>query len=269
MDHLHWISQLIMDTLPDVIVNIGDWYDMHSLSSWDKGTRNFEKRRYSADIESGNLGLEILEAPLLRYNKKRAKNKKAQYLPEKHYTLGNHEHRADRMAQKFPEFYGTVGTEEITQHWEDRGWNVHKFLHAEEIDGIVYVHFVPNPMTGKPLGGMIETRLKNVGRSFTMGHQQIFAYGNRYIGSQITHGLIAGSCYMHDEEYKGPAGSSVISGNHHWRGVVLKHQVRNGDYCLEPWDLNRLCVKYSGANSLKEYIQETYPNMGLSLGYSG
>jgi hypothetical protein len=37
-------------------------------------------------------------------------------------------------------------------------------------------------------------------------------------------GLVAGSFYMHDEEYKGP------QANDHWRGLVLKHNVKDGDY---------------------------------------
>jgi hypothetical protein len=42
--------------------------------------------------------------------------------------------------------------------------------------------------------------------------------GKRHIG------LVAGACYPFDEKYKG------YQGNHHFRGVVVKHDVKDGSY---------------------------------------
>jgi hypothetical protein len=44
---------------------------------------------------------------------------------------------------------------------------------------------------------------------------------------------VAGAFYQHDEEYAGP------QGNHYWRGIVYKHEVRDGDY-----DLMELSLPY-------------------------
>ena len=41
-DHLSWAGQYAVDMLPDTIVIIGDWWDMESLSSYDKGQKSFE-----------------------------------------------------------------------------------------------------------------------------------------------------------------------------------------------------------------------------------
>jgi len=247
LDHLTWIGRYIVERKPDVIVHLGDHYDFPSLSSYDKGKRSFEGRRYRADVQAGHDALEILEAPLNDYNKQRREYKEKQYKPEKHYILGNHEARADRAAENQPELSGLVGTEELTEYWQKRGWNVHRFGHVVDIDGIWYVHYVANPMTGKPLGGMIETRLKNVGNSFTMGHVQTLMYGLRYVGRKRQHGLVCGSCYLHDEDYKGPSSyESMMSGNQHWRGVIVKHQVEEGQYDPMFVSLDYLCRRYEG-----------------------
>jgi len=46
IDHLTWAGQYAVDKKPDVIVHIGDHWDMPSLSHYDKGTKSFEGRRY-------------------------------------------------------------------------------------------------------------------------------------------------------------------------------------------------------------------------------
>lgn len=263
-DHLYWLGQFIADTLPDVIINIGDWYDMPSLSYWDKGKRVFEGRRYKEDIKSGHEALEIVEGPLNAINLMRKRNRKGLYRPEKHYMLGNHEYRADKVANDSAEFEGVIGTETITKYWEDRDWNVHPFMRAVPVDGVWYCHYMANPFTSKPWGGQIDNRLKQVGNSFSMGHQQTFMYGQRVVGRNIHHGLVAGSFYLHDEEYKGPDGRSVVSGNNHWRGIILKHEVENGNYDLEKISMDRLCRRYEGVG-IAEYLTEHYPESRLTL----
>jgi hypothetical protein len=44
-------------------------------------------------------------------------------------------------------------------------------------------------------------------------------------------GLVAGSFYLHDEDYKGP------QGNKHWRGMLIKHAVQGGNYNLMEVDI--------------------------------
>ena len=54
-DHLGEMGEYIAEAQPDVIVHIGDHWDMPSLSSYDKGTAKIEGRRVRTDIESGNV----------------------------------------------------------------------------------------------------------------------------------------------------------------------------------------------------------------------
>jgi len=86
---------------------------------------------------------------------------------------------------------------------------------------------------------MIETRIKNIGASFTQGHTQGKKYGEILFPVGVRrHGLIAGSFYMHNENYRGPQAENE------WRGVVVKHEVRDGDYDPMFVSLNYLLREY-------------------------
>jgi hypothetical protein len=220
---------------------------MHSLSVYDRGKLKGEGSRIFDDIASGNAALEQLEAPIQAYNKGKRKNK---YTPRKVALLGNHEARIDRFVNDNPEWEGMVDYSHFD--WEDYGWEVHDFLEIVNIAGVRYSHFFANPMSGKPYGGMMETRLKNIGFSFTMGHQQVLKTGMRELGDGTIHrGLVAGSCYLHDEPYRGP------QGNHEWRGVLVKHECANGTYDLMEVSLNYLCRTYEGTD-LKSFMKKKY-----------
>ena len=87
-----------------------------------------------------------------------------------------------------------------------------------------------------------------------MGHQQTLMYTVRFVSDQSQHALVAGSCYLHDEDYKGP------QGNHHWRGIIVCHEVRNGSYDPMFISLNYLCRRYEGVE-LETFIAKKYPNL--------
>ena len=109
------------------------------------------------------------------------------------------------------------------------------------VDGFAHhnCHYFCNPSTGKTYGGMIETRIKNIGQSFTQGHLQEFKYGELQMPSgRRYHGCVAGAFYMHDEKYKTPQGNS------HWRGVVVKNEVQDGQYDIMKISLDYLIRKY-------------------------
>ena len=50
--HLKALGNYVAETRPEVLVCIGDWADMKSLCSYDKGTKGFDSRSYKDDIES-------------------------------------------------------------------------------------------------------------------------------------------------------------------------------------------------------------------------
>ena len=86
LTYLEAIGQYIVDKKPDVVVNVGDFWDFESLSSYDKGKLSFEGRRLQDDIEIGKIGMAKLLGPLKNYQKSNN-----DYNPRLVFTLGNHE----------------------------------------------------------------------------------------------------------------------------------------------------------------------------------
>lgn len=240
LDHLTWAGQYFVDHFAQredvTAIHLGDHWDFPSLSQYDRGKRAMEGRRVIADIEVGNKGFELLNAPLDAYNERRRANAKKQWHPRRVLLRGNHEYRAEREVESNPQLDGFLTMESL----KSPGWEVHDFLTPVDIDGVVYCHYFYNPMTGRPYGGQVATRLKNLGHSFTMGHQQTFDHAVRYVRGKPQIGLVAGAFYLHDEEYKGH------QGNDHFRGIIVKHQVEDGAYDIMQVSIDYLCRRYEG-----------------------
>ena len=230
LEHLEWAGRFIAEKRPDVVVCIGDFADMASLSSYDKGKRSFEGRRYRHDIDAAKRAMDLLMAPIL---------KEAGYNPRLILTIGNHEQRIVKATDTEPILEGTIGLEDLA--YDQWGWEVKPFLAVEKIDGVAYCHYFYNHNTGKPYAGQnLETRLKTIGMSFTMGHQQGLLTAIRDLADGTRQrGLVCGSFYQHNEEYRGPQANS------HWQGLVMKHEVRDGNYDLMEVSLGYLRRRYS------------------------
>lgn len=234
-NHITALSNYILDKKPTKIIIAGDWWDMPATSRWNSPLEQ-EGMTIEDDIHAGNAAMRLLMAPIKKYNESRTRWKKKRYNPPVYFTMGNHEAHLDRLVEAEPKLKGLIGYHLLNlECWDIK---VIPFLIPIEIDGIWYCHFFCNPNTGKGYSGMMETRLKNIGHSFTQGHLQGFQYGNRILpNGHWQYGLVAGSFYQHDETYKKQS-------NHHWRGVVMKHEVENGMYDVMQVSLNFLLKRY-------------------------
>lgn len=237
LDHLRACGNFIVEKKPDVIVHIGDHFDMKSLSSYDRGKKAAEGQRVQADIDAGIHAMNVLLEPLRRLQDKQRRNKKRVYDPRLVFCIGNHEQRIERHVEANAELEGFLGYGDLKL--QELGWEVHDFLQPVQIEGIAFSHYFYNPMSGRPYGGTIHTKLKNIKHSFVMGHQQglDIATVTNNLGQKLW-GLVAGSFYMHDEGYIGPQGQD------HWRGIVMLHNVRNGNYNPCIIDMDYLLEQY-------------------------
>jgi len=235
-EHLSWIGRYAVDQFAGAdleMIHVGDHADMPSLSSYDKGKKAMEGRRYRADIDAANEGFSVLNEPLERHNRGR----RTKWLPNRHMLLGNHEARVERACELDAQLDGVISLNDL--NYRELGWKVHPFLKPVTIDGVTYAHYFYNPNTGRPLcGESIHARLKTIGHSFTQGHQQGLQYGLRPVGSGRHHGLVVGSTYLHDEKYLGPQSMA------YWRGIVVCHQVERGQYDPMFVSLEYLCRRY-------------------------
>lgn len=249
LDHLRWIAEAIVEYKPDVVAHIGDHFDMPSLSLHEgPGSLKMEGARYEDDVATGNEAFATLCAPMEAEQARLIRRKQKRWEPRKLFLFGNHENRIHRAINAAPKFAGTIGD----HHLNTRDFERHPFLERVWQDGVLYSHYFQSSHSAHAIGGTIDNRLNKIGASFVQGHEQGFRYGTRIQASGATwHGLVAGSCYLHDEDYRGAQGQG------HWRGVVVLNEVRDGDFCVMPLTLDYLCRKYEGV-SLGEYLRKSY-----------
>lgn len=223
-----------MEKKPDVVVHLDDHWDFPSLSSYDVGKRQFEGRRYKADVEAGNKGMEILLAPLKAYNANAVKNHKERYKPRLVLTLGNHTHRLQRAIDNDPKLEGTIGFHDLALD----DWEVYPFLEVVTIEGVAFAHYLTSGVMGRPITSAAAILAKKH-MSAVVGHQQgkQVAHAVRADGKQMT-AVILGSSYPHEEEYLGS------QGNNHFRGIMMMHEVQDGAFDESFISLNFLKQKY-------------------------
>ena len=124
------IGKYIIAKKPDVIVCLGDFADMESLSSYDVGKKSFEGRSYSKDLWAARDAMDALLKPLFDFNERARRNKDKTYKPEMHLLLGNHEDRINRAINDDRKLDGLISTDDLP--YQD--WEVHKFLEVVTID---------------------------------------------------------------------------------------------------------------------------------------
>jgi transposase InsO family protein len=227
--HIEWLTRYALDKGPQVIIFAGDWWDLPSLSHWDaRGSESSEGRRLQADLDAGRKPMERLLEAFDREG----------WSPEIHFLMGNHEQRYFKAKNAQPHLL----------HGDPWDWLreeviVHDFLEVVKLDGVAYSHFHPANAKGQ----VTQTRMgapsareqcKRLMMSATAGHQQGLDIAILPTPNGMQRGLIAGSFYLHDEEYMGPL-------NHYWRGLIMKHNVRGGNYTLNEVDMDFLRRKYS------------------------
>lgn len=236
-DFLDWIGQYIIEKQPDVIVQGGDFSDMSSLSSYDAGKKSFEGRRYTTDIKASQQGMAKLLTPLSFLQYKQRRNKQKVYNPRKILTLGNHENRITRAINNDAKLEGLISISDLG--YESYGWEVIPFLKTIVVEGVAFSHYFVTGTAGRA-ASTANAQLNKKHMSCIAGHQQglQIATAHRADGQRLT-SVIAGSCYEHDEEYMGE------QGNIHWRGVLMLHEVNDGQFDLMPVSLSYLKKKYS------------------------
>lgn len=244
-DHMAWLGYAIAEYQPDTLVHLGDHWDFASLSQWSApGSLSKEGGRYIKDVDAGNDALTRLHEAMAGYKPKR-----------KIILRGNHEHRLTRAVESDPRFEGAFSFDDLN----DRalGWQVVPYVNGSPgvivLDGLTYAHYFANPNTGRPIGGTATYKLAAIGTPFVQGHVQGYDIGTRqYATGKVIRGIVAGSCYLHDEPYKGQA-------NAHDRCAVVLNEVEDGRFSEMPLTLDYLCRKYEGT-SLRRYMQRRYRN---------
>jgi hypothetical protein len=229
-ERFEWLGRYIHETVPDVVVCIGDWGDMESLSSYDKGKKSFEGRRYKKDVQC------VIDAQERMFYWVNQMEKK----PRMIMCLGNHDQgRISRVIQTHSEFEGLISIDDLK--YKEFGWEVYKFLDRVVVDEICYSHFFTSGVMNRAIGGenAAASLIKKQFMSCTAGHSHMrdFAERTRADGKKMM-GLVVGCYFEHDENY------ATVANSLWWRGLVMKHHVADGEYEPEFVPIEALRAKY-------------------------
>lgn len=215
-----WLANLIIDTRPDHVICMGDMADMPSMSSYDRGTKGYEGRRYKKDLWCVHDALNRIREPLVKRKKK---------LPKFWMLEGNHEKRITNATNNDAMLDGTIGFEDLL--YKDYGWETVRYNGGTPgvltLDGIAYAHYFTSGIMGRPISG-INPAAALLGKQFqscTQGHTHTTDYAVRTNASgSYIQGLVAG-CYLdYYAEWAGEANRLW------WSGVVMKENVNKGVY---------------------------------------
>jgi len=236
VDHLRWAGEYAAEKKPDVIIHLGDHWDMPSLSVYDVGKKSFEGRRYADDIQAGLKGMAAFLAPIRAEQQRLRLNKKKRWNPKLIFIIGNHEQRIERAIESDAKLEGLIGYKDL--QLDKLGWETHDFLAPVVVDGICYSHYFTSGVMGRPVSSaklLIQKKMM----SCVMGHVQDreIAYARKADGSHVT-GLFAGIFYVHDEDYLTP------QTNGSWSGIWMFHDVNDGAFHEQPISIESLRRKY-------------------------
>jgi len=222
------MAKFFRDHEVDMIVDIGDRFDMPSLSSYDKGKASFEARRLAKDFTAAREELELFREHLGDWDG---------YLI---HTQGNHEERLFRMYDEQPEVGDVFGSDP----WglEDAGYYTYGFREVVNINGVLWSHCFQNPtaLNGTIQTGTADIRMKNIGMPHVQGHQHgPLIHGQRLgVDGRPVSVLVCGASYTEHHSYNGPQRRDI------YRGAGILSNVWKGEY-----DLNMVRMK----TLLKEY----------------
>lgn len=241
LEHNRWIGEAIAKYEPDVVIDMGDGVDFQSLSR-HSGPMAREGQRLKADFDAYNESERLLREGMGSFKPKRMVR-----------LHGNHERRLTKFLEENPVLEGLIDLSQLNS----QGWEMVPYVGDHpgviQIDGIWYAHYFAQPNTGNAVTGTIATRIARIGGSFVQGHQQGLMRGDVPLATGRTYrGVAAGSCYLHDEGYKGVA-------NTHFRGVVVLNDVRNGQYLEMPLDIDYLCRQSTGT-TVARWLQRNRRN---------
>lgn len=231
-DRADCLGKFIKDTKPDVVINLGDTYDMPSLYRKTRG--KVHKGEYQRDINSGLDFLDRMWYPMRKTKRK---------MPHRVFLEGNHENRLRKALDKNPQFEGDTHGISYSDYQLDHYHNEVVLYEGDNpgqysLEGFSFAHYFPSNTGGRAISGdysandLIRTNLC----SSVCGHSHTadLAIRSSVNGKELI-GVVAGVYQDYDAEWAG----SVLS-RFWWRGLVYLRGVDNGTASVEFIRLNEV-----------------------------
>jgi len=233
------LGNFITDKKPDIIVDIGDFADMGSLSAYDKGNVHAEGKRYVDDIAAANNALARIMKPVNHEVDRLIRGRRKRWEPKFYHCGGNHDDgRINRAQVENPSMYGAIGLDDLDfKKW---GWTCVPFLQPLNIENIAFQHYFTSGVMARPIGGEnhAASLVKKGYMSCVAGHSHMRDYWETTdVVGRKRFGLVVG-CF--DE------------GNHHytseqdrwWSGVYMLHDVEDGQCEPVPYNMKYMLENY-------------------------
>lgn len=237
-DRFTWLGNLIYDVRPDLVVDLGDFYDMRSLNTYDtRYPQAIVNQSYQADIEHGNDAQERI-----RHRFKMMKRKRPTFIGFE----GNHENRIKKALANDPRLEGDrfgVSFKHLqTDQWYDE---YHPYKDSAPslafYEGVLFGHYLGAGAFGRALSSRHQgaAMVDKMGCSVTVGHSHKLHYFRKEEAyPHPLNGLVAGCFKGADEPWAGQA-------NREWtKGVVVKTSLENGNYDFRWISLKALEKEY-------------------------
>lgn len=224
-DRFTWLGKIIVDLEPDVVIDMGDWGDFESLSSYDGsiltgGSRrlaSFEGRRYKKDVEAAVEARDRVHLELQRAGKKR---------PRRIALGGNHDdERLRRAVNIVPELEGLISPDDLQV--EQYGWERIPFGEQIEVGGFIFKHYFTSGALGKPTAGdhPAHKLLQTQYRSCVAGHDHLFNEAHRTSNGGKRIQAFKAGCFLDPSQREDYAREA----NDLWsKGLLFMQGVRQG-----------------------------------------
>lgn len=236
-DRFDWLGQLIVDTRPDIIVDIGDFADIPSLGRQEVGTMAFEGRRYKNDIACAIDARRRVKAPSDALSAHLEAQHRARWNPRWVAIGGNHDdEHFTRTVHYDAKLEGLISKADLKL--AELGWEAYPFGEMVDIEGFLFTHYFMGGVMGKPIGGLYPTVnfLKRYHASCVQGHTHYFQMRHEMGRQGKLYAFIAG-CYF---DYNPTWTNAHIFYD---RGILILRGVEQGS--LESFE-------WLGINEIKE-----------------
>lgn len=236
-DRADWLGKFILDRKPDIVVNMGDTFDMPSLSSFDKGKASFVTASYQEDIESGLDFLDRMWHPIKKAKKKR---------PHSVFLIGNHEERLKKVLEYNSHLAGdrfgvSYSNYQLTDYHNEVIYYDGQTPGIYTVEGVSFAHYLISGVMGRPIGGEhhAASLISKTHSSCVVAHSHTVDWAARNtVTGQMLMGLVAGVYQDYDAKWAGQCNDLW------WSGIVYLRGVSNGGYDPEFISLGALRREY-------------------------
>lgn len=222
------LGRYIAHRMPDVIVCIGDWVNMDSLSQFDKGKRKSYGQTYDQDIKSAIDAQEKMFKEIHLLNIRRKQEGLPEYKPKWYMLGGNHdEARIYRAVNEDPKLYGTLKMSDL--RFKEFGWKYIPFLTPLKLENVSFCHYFPVPHNPKMAINSVE-KYTHGGYSKVAGHSHMLRV--HYSGQDRPKWGLQIGCWLDPKQITGEFMDYEPAANRQlwWVGLTLLQEVKNGSF---------------------------------------